>query len=55
MDSLHGALLVAGTTSDAGKSALVAGLCSMARLRPSVRNPTPAETEVEVPVLKQTR
>ena len=35
--------------------ALVAGLCSIARLRPSVRNPTLAETEVEVPVLKQTR
>lgn len=35
--------------------ALVAGLCSIARLRPSIRNPTLAETRDEVPALRQTR
>ena len=35
--------------------ALVAGLCSIARLRPSIRNPTIEETRAEVPVLRQTR
>lgn len=35
--------------------ALVAGLCSVARLRPSIRQPTLAETRDEVPALRQTR
>ena len=35
--------------------ALVAGLCSIARLRPSIRNPTQAETRDDVPTLRQTR
>ena len=35
--------------------ALVAGLCSVARLRPSIRNPTMTETRDEVPVLRQAR
>ena len=35
--------------------ALVAGLCSIARLRPSIRNPRQAEVAEEVPTLKTTR
>ena len=35
--------------------ATVAGLCSIARLRPSIRNPTASEVQEEIPVLKQTR
>ncbi|RDE05106.1 MFS transporter [Sphingomonas aracearum] len=35
--------------------ALIAGLCSLARLRPSIRNPAPAEVQDEVPTLKQSR
>ena len=35
--------------------ALVAGLCSLARLRPSIRNPDEAETRDQVPTLKSPR
>jgi DHA2 family multidrug resistance protein-like MFS transporter len=35
--------------------AAVAGLCSIARLRPSIRNPSRTEVQDEIPVLKQTR
>ena len=35
--------------------ALIAGVCSLARLRPAVRNPSTAETQDEVPTLKTTR
>ena len=35
--------------------ALVAGVCSLARLRPSIRNPSVEETRDEVPALRQTR
>jgi DHA2 family multidrug resistance protein-like MFS transporter len=35
--------------------AAVAGLCSIARLRPSIRNPGTAEVQDEVPTLKTTR
>ncbi len=35
--------------------AAVAGLCSVARLRPSIRNPATAEVQDEVPTLKTTR
>jgi DHA2 family multidrug resistance protein-like MFS transporter len=35
--------------------ALVAGLCSVARLRPSIRNPRRTEVQDEVPTLKTTR
>jgi MFS transporter, DHA2 family, multidrug resistance protein len=35
--------------------ALIAGLCSLARLRPSIRNPRRIEVQDEVPTLKQTR
>ncbi len=35
--------------------ALIAGLCSIARLRPSVREPSVAETRDEVPVLRNPR
>ncbi len=35
--------------------ATAAGLCSVARLRPSIRNPTTTEVREEIPVLKQTR
>jgi DHA2 family multidrug resistance protein-like MFS transporter len=35
--------------------ALVAGLCSVARLRPSVRNPGMTELRDEMPTLRQTR
>lgn len=35
--------------------ALVAGLCSLARLRPSIRNPDEAETRAQVPTLKSPR
>ncbi len=35
--------------------ALIAGLCSVARLRPSIRNPSLTETRDEVPTLRQTR
>jgi DHA2 family multidrug resistance protein-like MFS transporter len=47
----------AGTTPPlvAAGLALVAGLCSIARLRPSIRNPTLAETRDDVPVMRHTR
>jgi len=35
--------------------AVVAGLCSLARLRPSIRNPKRTEVQDEVPTLKQAR
>lgn len=35
--------------------ALVAGLCSIARMRPSIRSPSTAEVRDEVPTLRQTR
>lgn len=35
--------------------AVVAGLCSLARLRPSIRNPGTAEVQDEVPTLKTSR
>ena len=35
--------------------AVVAGLCSLARLRPSIRNPARIEVQEEVPTLKTTR
>ena len=35
--------------------ALIAGLCSVARLRPAIRNPAAVELEVDVPTLKTTR
>ncbi|MEO5867824.1 MAG: MFS transporter [Sphingomonas sp.] len=35
--------------------ALIAGLCSLSRLRPSIRNPKRAEIQDEVPTLKQAR
>lgn len=35
--------------------AVVAGLCSVARLRPSIRNPTRTEVQNDVPTLKTTR
>jgi DHA2 family multidrug resistance protein-like MFS transporter len=35
--------------------AVVAGLCSIARLRPSIRNPTGTEVQGDVPTLKTTR
>ena len=35
--------------------ALVAGLCSIARLRPSIRNPDQTETRNEIPTLRQAR
>ncbi|MEO5494220.1 MAG: MFS transporter [Sphingomonas sp.] len=35
--------------------AVVAGLCSIARLRPSIRNPARTEVQDEVPTLKTTR
>jgi len=35
--------------------ALVAGLCSLARLRPSIRSPNLTETRQEMPTLRQTR
>ncbi|MBN8807262.1 MAG: MFS transporter [Sphingomonas sp.] len=35
--------------------AVVAGLCSLSRLRPSIRNPQRAEVQDEVPTLKQAR
>ena len=35
--------------------AVIAGLCSVARLRPSIRNPQTAEVADEVPTLKQAR
>lgn len=35
--------------------AVVAGLCSLARLRPSIRNPARTEVQEEVPTLKTTR
>ena len=59
--TLVAALLAAGVGDGrvpplvAAGLALVAGLCSVARLRPSIRNPTAAETQAEVPVLRQAR
>jgi len=35
--------------------AAIAGLCSIARLRPSIRNPTRTEVQSDVPTLKTTR
>ena len=35
--------------------ALIAAVCSLARLRPAIRNPSPVEVREEVPTLKQTR
>ncbi|TPG12308.1 MFS transporter [Sphingomonas oligophenolica] len=35
--------------------ALIAGVCSLARLRPSIRNPSQAETRDDIPTLRQTR
>ena len=35
--------------------ALVAGLCSLARMRPSIRNPTLEETRDDIPTLRQAR
>ena len=35
--------------------ALVAGLCSLTRLRPAIRNPQRVEVLDEVPTLKQAR
>ena len=35
--------------------ALVAGITSIARLRPAIRNPTLGETRDDVPVMRQTR
>ena len=35
--------------------AVIAGLCSVARLRPSIRNPSLTETRDEIPTLRQTR
>ena len=35
--------------------ALVAGLCSLARLRPSIRNPSTDETRNQIPALRQAR
>ena len=35
--------------------AVIAGLCSLARLRPSIRNPTRTEVQEDVPTLKTTR
>ncbi|MDB5680056.1 MFS transporter [Sphingomonas bacterium] len=35
--------------------AIIAGLCSIARLRPSIRNPARTEVQDEVPTLKTTR
>jgi DHA2 family multidrug resistance protein-like MFS transporter len=35
--------------------AVVAGLCSLARLRPSIRNPARTEVQDDVPTLKTTR
>jgi len=55
------ALLAAGVGSGAVPSlvaaglALIAGLCSIARLRPSIRSPTITEVRDEVPAMRQTR
>jgi DHA2 family multidrug resistance protein-like MFS transporter len=35
--------------------AVIAGICSLSRLRPAIRNPQPDEMLDEVPVLKQSR
>lgn len=35
--------------------AVIAGVCSVARLRPSIRNPSLTETRNEIPTLRQTR
>ena len=35
--------------------ALIAGLCSVARLRPAIRNPAAVEVQADVPTLKMTR
>lgn len=35
--------------------AVIAALCSIARLRPSIRNPDLTETRAEMPILRQTR
>ncbi len=59
--TLAAALLAAGVGSGAvpplvaAGLALLAGLCSIARLRPSIRNPSTDEVRDEVPTLRQTR
>ena len=59
--TLVAALLALGVGAGATPSfiaaglALVAGLCSVARLRPAIRNPSTVETEAEVPTLKSPR
>ncbi len=59
--TLVSALLALGVGSGrtpalvAASLALVAGLCSLARLRPSIRNPSALETQDGVPTLKTTR
>ena len=59
--TLAAALLAAGIGAGAvpplvaAGLALLAGLCSIARLRPSIRNPTTDEVRDEVPTLRQTR
>jgi DHA2 family multidrug resistance protein-like MFS transporter len=59
--TLVAALLAAGVGAGrvpplvAAGLALIAGLCSLARLRPSIRNPSTTETRDEVPTLKTTR
>ena len=59
--TLVAALLAAGVGAGATPPfvsaglAVVAGLCSIARLRPAIRNPSLAETRDDVPVLRQTR
>lgn len=39
----------------AASLAMIAGLCSVARLRPAIRNPSTTETQEDVPTLKTTR
>lgn len=59
--TLAAALLAAGVGAGAVPSmvaaglALIAGLCSIARLRPSIRRPTMTEVRDDVPTLRQTR
>ncbi len=59
--TLAAALLAAGVGAGAvpplvaAGLALVAGLCSIARLRPSIHRPTLAEIRDEVPAMRQTR
>ena len=59
--TLAAALLAGGIGSGAvpplvaAGLALIAGLCSIARLRPSIRRPTLTELRDEVPTMRQTR